>query len=149
MLDIVIVAVGKIKEAPWLSASKEYLKRLKPYARVKILELQDVARSPREKNKETLRIVEALNQFKGSRVFVLDEQGKEMNTMEFSGVLNIEGKIVFVIGGPFGIDRELFAPNVGRLALSRLTFTHEMSRVLLLEQIYRGIAIIKNKNYHY
>ena len=153
MLDIIIIALGKIKEKYWLAAAEEYLKRLKPYARLKVLELTPEAfaksNATSAKIKEAEKISKVLEKYPNARVFLLDERGIEMNSLEFSTELNKNSEpLVFVIGGSLGMSSELLA-KYNKIALSKLTFLHEAARVILLEQIYRGITIAKGKDYHH
>jgi 23S rRNA (pseudouridine1915-N3)-methyltransferase len=101
------------------------------------------------KKKEGKRIEEYLSRRPEARVFLLDERGVELTSVEMAQKLDkINGPIIFVIGGSLGLEEGLLG-RYERLSLSRLTFLHEMTKVVLLEQIYRSIAIISGKNYHY
>ena len=99
--------------------------------------------------KEGKKIEEYLSRRPEARVFLLDERGVELTSEDLAVKLDkINEPIIFVIGGSLGLEPELLS-CFEKLALSRLTFLHEMTKVVLLEQIYRSIAIIKGKNYHY
>jgi len=89
-----------------------------------------------------------------SRSFILfDEKGRETDSIEFARILgeHLERtpQLDLVIGGPFGVSEDVKEAAVDRLSLSRLTFTHQMVRIVLLEQIYRAFTIMKGKTYHY
>ena len=153
MPDIIIVVVGKLKEKYWEMAATEYLKRLRPYARLKLLELTPEpfhkSNAVSAKQKETDKIIRILEKYQNANIFLLDERGQEMNSLEFSAELNKNSQpLVFVIGGSLGMTPELLA-KYPKIALSKLTYLHEAARVILLEQIYRGITIIKGKDYHH
>ncbi|HTX87131.1 MAG TPA: 23S rRNA (pseudouridine(1915)-N(3))-methyltransferase RlmH [Candidatus Nanoarchaeia archaeon] len=153
MLEIIIIAIGKIKNDFFAGAIAEYLSRLKPYAAIKIIELapESFNDSSREKSKKTEgeRILSTLEKFNSSDVYLLRERGSEMDSVKFAGQLdNHPGKTVFVIAGALGFSEELFK-KYRQLSLSKLTFPHEMARLILLEQIYRAVTIIKGKTYHY
>lgn len=154
MFNIIILVIGKIKESYYLEAIQEYQKRLKPYAKIEIVELkpEPFGASNKEKSKkaEGERIINFLNKNRDSEIFLLDERGENMPSENFAGIINkINGRIIFVIGGALGFDKNIFSKYRNRISLSRMTFPHEMARVILLEQIYRAITIIKNKQYHY
>ena len=153
MLNIKIITIGKIKEK-WINEGiHEYIKRLKPYAKIEIVELKSESFSPNNKQKamaiESARIEEALLKERDSAIYFLDEYGDNLSSKEFAYKLDKEnGKIVFVIAGALGYNREILK-NKNLISLSRLTFTHTMARLILLEQIYRSICILKDKEYHY
>ena len=155
MFNITILAIGKIKEKYWQEAMAEYLKRLKPYARINNEELKAEAFSDATKEKvkeaEGEKILKYLEKFPGSKTVILDERGREMTSPALAGHLEqMENEhLIFVIGGSLGFSKKVLGAYPEKLALSKMTLLHEMTRVMLLEQIYRGIAIIKNKNYHY
>ncbi|KKP67670.1 MAG: hypothetical protein UR66_C0003G0138 [Candidatus Moranbacteria bacterium GW2011_GWE1_35_17] len=157
MLKITILAVGKLKKEYYKKAFDEYLKMIAPYASVKIEELApepfyDNSDKEKIKEKESLKIIKYLDKFPQTKVIVLDEGGKEFQSKMFSQFLfkNETEHIIFVIGGTLGFGREIFNyKNAIRISLSQMTFPHEMVRVILVEQIYRTIAINKNKSYHY
>jgi 23S rRNA (pseudouridine1915-N3)-methyltransferase len=153
MLEILIIAVGKIKNGFFSGAIREYLTRLKPYASVKILELssEPFNDSNRDKAKkaEGERALSALEKYAGAEIFLLHERGREIDSLKFAEKLSsANGKIVFVIAGALGFSEEVLA-KYNQLSLSKMTFPHEMARLILLEQIYRAITIIRGKTYHY
>lgn len=153
MLDIILIVVGRIKDKRLASLADDYIKRLKPYVRLKIVELEAVAFS--EKNQEAVKKLEAdrienfLNKQGGDRlVYLLAERGRQFNSPELSLWLKNNHPLVLVIGGSLGFSNQLYE-KYPTLSLSALTFPHEMVRVILLEQIYRAVTILKHKNYHY
>jgi len=147
-----ILTKSKVKEEYFNDAIGEYFKRLKPYARVKFIDLN--AESFNESNKEVIReiesqrIIKSLEKYNQNEVFLLHERGKIFNSLEFASFINQNQKVVFVIGGSLGFSEELLS-KYQQISLSNLTFLHEMVRVILLEQIYRAITILKVKNYHH
>ena len=153
MLDLVIVAFGRVKDKMWQAAAEEYLKRLRPYARIKIEELKAESFSAQNKiavkKIEGQRLLEFLRNYQGTDIYLLAEAGTEMTSSEFAAWLEKPSRqIVFVVGGTLGFSSEV-ARAYPRLSLSRLTFPHEVARVLLLEQIYRAASIMQGKDYHY
>jgi len=136
---IKILAPGKIKEKYLLEGIKEYLKRLRPFCKINIIELKD-----RGQKKEEA----ALKAHISPSTFILDEKGKSFTSVEFSEFLKSRnGEISFIIGGPDGISLSL-KKSLPTISLSRMTFLHEVSRLLLLEQIYRSFMILSNRTYH-
>ena len=152
MLEIIIIAIGKVKNEFFAGAINEYLVRLKPYASVKILELspEPFTESNRDKAKkaEGERIMAVLEKYSGESVVLLHERGKEIDSVKLSEKLAATNKTVFVIAGALGFDEQVLA-KYNQLSLSKMTFPHEMARLILLEQVYRATTIIKGKTYHY
>jgi len=138
MFKITIIAVGKIKDKNIDSMAQEYIKRIGPYVKLELKEIKDEGRL-----KESEKILNLLDE----NTFILDATGKQFTSEEFSGFLKKNEEMKFIVGGPEG-----FTDEVRKLAkavsLSKMTFTHEMARLLLLEQIYRAKMIEKGKPYH-
>ena len=87
-------------------------------------------------------------------MILLDENGKEMNSIGFSNFLQKQmnsglKQLVFVIGGPYGFSEAVYKKAVGTLSLSKMTFSHQMVRLFMIEQLYRGFTILKNEPYHH
>jgi len=143
MPQIKILAVGKVKENYILEGMHEYLKRMK--GRIEIVEIKDST-----KEKESIEITRKLEKLDRFLTAALDEHGKEFTSLEFSEFIkaNSNRSICFIIGGPDGLDRSILEGVDHTLALSRMTFTHEMARLLLVEQLYRAFSIIEGKKYH-
>ncbi|MDD5527663.1 MAG: 23S rRNA (pseudouridine(1915)-N(3))-methyltransferase RlmH [Patescibacteria group bacterium] len=153
MLEIIVLAIGKIKNEFFANAITEYSTRLKPYAAIKIQELapESFNDSSRDKAKraEGERISRALEKYSGAEIYLLHERGKELDSLKFSEKMaSANGKIIFVIAGALGFDEDVLK-KYNQLSLSKMTFPHEMARLILLEQIYRAATIIKGKTYHY
>lgn len=138
---IKLICVGRVKESYIKEGIQEFEKRLSAFVRFEVLELKDS-----DKEKEAKEI---LSKIKNEKVFLLDETGKEYSSGDFSEFLNKEimnnKDLLFVIGGPTGLSKELKYP---RIALSKMTFTHEMARLFFTEQLYRAFMINNNRNYH-
>jgi 23S rRNA (pseudouridine1915-N3)-methyltransferase len=142
-LLIRIIAVGKIKDFYLQHKIREYVDRINHDFRLEIIEIKDS--SPQS---EGLKILEILRKSQGY-VFALSEQGKEYDSLSFAKKLaNINSEIDFIIGGPDGISEEVKSVCREHLSLSRMTFTHEIARLLLLEQLYRTATILNNRKYH-
>lgn len=156
MLPITILALGKLKEQYWKDAEAEYLKRLTPYAKITIKEIPEEPFRDTD-DREKIKLLEAQKIKKhipeGSVVIALHEKGKECDSPLFGRFLekNTEQgqQLVFVIGGPLGLHPCILDMAKFQLSLSQMTFPHQMVRTILLEQVYRGVTIIKGKQYHY
>jgi 23S rRNA (pseudouridine1915-N3)-methyltransferase len=158
-MQIRIIAVGKIKERFLQDGIAEFEKRLRPYAKLHIVELADEKRPVSATatietvaiEKEGERISAALPD--NSFVVGLDVKGLSWSSEELAGAFRdweISGKsnIAFVIGGDLGLSPAVLSRCDLRLSLSKMTFTHPMARLLLLEQIYRAFRILRGEPYH-
>ncbi len=155
MFKIKIICLGKFKEKEFKELELLYMKRLSPYAKLKIVELQEVGYKENEdlervKEKEATNILKYLD--KESITIVLEEKGTERDSMGFANFIervgNLGQELVFVIGGSLGIHSSLRAVSNYQISLSKMTFTHNFARILLEEQLYRACMIIAGKNYH-
>ena len=158
-MHITIITVGKIKEKYFADGIKEYLKRLTAYAKVEIIEVADEKTvdnpSPAElaqiKSKEGEKISRYLKA--GTCIVVLEIQGKNLSSEELAETiadLGLKGKsdLTFIIGGSVGLADAIIQAADIRLSFGRMTFPHQMMRMILLEQIYRSFKIIKGEPYH-
>ena len=160
MIHINIISVGKIKEKYLKDAIDEYSKRLSKYCKLNIIELADESLpskinerlSEDIKKKEGEKILEAIKE--QSYVMALDLKGKEYSSEEFSD--KIQGiatkgfsEITFIIGGTLGIDKKVLDKSNELICFSKMTFPHQLIRVFLLEQIFRGFKIANNETYHW
>ena len=151
-----ILCLGKSKQGFINDGIAEYNKRLTSYTKLKIVELPDVKLSntntiEQVKEKEAERIIKLIS--KTDFVITLDEKGKELTSKKFADFLeqrfNQSKNIVFIIGGVYGLAPAVLKRSDLTLSFSRFTFTHQMIRFILLEQIYRAFTIMKGKKYHY
>ncbi|MFA6253355.1 MAG: 23S rRNA (pseudouridine(1915)-N(3))-methyltransferase RlmH [Patescibacteria group bacterium] len=153
MLKITIIAVGKIKEKFWQESIQEYSKRLKPYVVLDFVEIKAEAFSVKNKKqsqiKENKHLINILEKYESKNIYLLAEDGKELNSLGFSKFIESKLDLVFVIGGALGWAEEIRKKYPQAISLSQLTMPHEMARVVLLEQIYRATTIINDKDYHY
>ena len=147
-----IIWVGKIKEAYLETGIQQYLKMLSSFVKVSITEIP--ADSKKNLSKEECKSIEAKkisHAFKKDYpYYILDETGKEYSSVSFSKEIykNTNGKIGFVIGGVYGLDTSI--QKKGKLlSFSQCTFTHQIIRLILLEQLYRAVTIETGKEYHY
>lgn len=158
-MNISIITVGKLKEKYLKDGIDEYKKRLSRYCSIDIIEVQDekAPESLSEKEEEQVKIREGQGILKhikdGTYVIALDIKGKMISSEEFSTLisdLGISGNsnIAFVIGGSLGLSQEVLARADYKLSFSKMTFPHQVMRLILLEQIYRGFRIMKGEPYH-
>lgn len=158
-MKLTILTVGKIKEKFYRDAISEYTKRLSKYCKLEILEVAD------EKTPDTASetVEENIRQKEGERilkyiredayVITLEINGKMLDSVELSQKiesLGIQGKshIIFVIGGSIGLGKEVLKRSDFALSFSKMTFPHQLMRVILLEQIYRSYRIMSGQPYH-
>ncbi|MDR1185522.1 MAG: 23S rRNA (pseudouridine(1915)-N(3))-methyltransferase RlmH [Coriobacteriales bacterium] len=155
-LHITVVAVGRLKEDYWVSACAEYAKRLSRYATLNVTEVPDRgSRSPSDigllLRTEASRLRQRLN--RASHVILLDREGRQFSSGQIAallGKLRDEGvrDLSFVIGGSWGFDEALKQEADLLLSFGPITLPHNLARVVLLEQIYRGFRILKGEPYH-
>jgi len=155
-MKVVILAVGKLKESYWKDGAQEYIKRLSPYVKVEIIEVPDMPFKTIDERERVLKSESDALLKKipdNSYVVALDQTGMKITSENFSKKIaqwtDRGTTLVFVIGGALGLDNALQEQASIRLSLSDMTFPRQMARVILLEQIYRGITIHKGKTYHY
>ena len=155
MWNITIVAIGKVKEPYFREAIEEYTKRLGPYVKLSFQELKPEpfhgeGDKLKAKKAEGERLSAFLEKRSESHVIILDEQGKKYSSTAFARHLeNISQSIIFVIGCSLGVDSRVTEQYRNIISLSEMTFPHEMARMVLVEQIYRAVTILKEKEYHY
>ncbi len=159
MMNITVIALGKLKEKYLTDAISEYSKRISAYGKLQIIELNPVRLSD---NPSQTEIDNALSKEaeeikkkipNNSFVFSLCIEGKEKSSEAFAkaishATLNGKSNIVFIIGSSFGLSPEIKSLSDFRLSFSPMTFPHQLMRVMLLEQIYRAFQINNNGKYH-
>lgn len=158
-MKITVIAVGKIKEKFFEDAIGEYSKRLSRYCKLEILQVPD-EKTPDNasetvetqiKEKEGERILSKIPE--GAYVIALAIEGKMLDSEELAEKINTLGitgtsQIAFIIGGSLGLSRQVLERADYKLSFSRMTFPHQLMRVVLLEQVYRGYRIITGAPYH-
>ena len=149
---IKIICVGKIKEKFFRESIEEYQKRISKYTKLEIIELQDINNNNiniiLEKEKELI-----LNKIsEKDYVITLEIEGQELSSIELSNkidnILLTHSNITFIIGGSYGLHEEIKSRSNFKLSFSKLTFPHQLFRIMLLEQIYRSYKILNNETYH-
>ncbi len=152
--QLTVIAVGKIKEKHWQTAQEDYIKRISRYTNFNLVEVKDsVGRGQPDgaaMKKEGELLLQAAK--KSNRLIALTPVGKEMSSPELAKLLQKQvieyGRLAFLIGGPLGFSDDALSACHQQISLSPLTFTHEMARVILLEQLYRACTILNREKYH-
>lgn len=146
-MKIRLIWVGKTKEPFLHEGIRKYLKLLKPYVDISVTEIKE------ERGKNIRRNLEK----EGERILklnapftLMDEKGMTLSSVEFSEYIREQGPDMgFVFGGAYGVSDTVKESSRKSIALSRMTFTHEMSRVIFLEQVFRAFTIIHKRSYHH
>lgn len=151
-----LLSVGKLSEAFWRQAAETYTERLRRYLPLDQIELKEEKAGKKAdpsylRDREGERILERIPD--QAFVVALDERGRPLTSEELAGQLEghmVQGtaELVFVIGGAYGLSPAVRARADQVLSLSKLTFTHQMARIFLLEQLYRAMTIVRNEPYH-
>lgn len=155
-MKITLIVTGKT-DASWIQEGMEvYFKRLKHYIPFSMKVLPDIRNTrnlppEQQKEKEAAQMLPHLET--QGEIFLLDEGGIQFTSRELSGFIEKKmisacREMIFVIGGPFGFSSELEKIASGKISLSRLTFSHQMVRLLFAEQLYRAMTIMKGESYH-
>ena len=156
-MTIKLLAIGKTDNKELQSLIEDYLKRLGHYIKFEFDIIPDLKKvknlsEDQQKQKEGELILSKLS---NSDVLVLlDENGKQYDSIGFASYLQKHmnsgiKQLVFVIGGPYGFSEEIYKKAHGKLSLSKMTFSHQMIRLFVIEQLYRGFTILKNEPYHH
>lgn len=156
-MNIKLIAIGKTDNKNLQALIDEYTKRLGFYIKFDLEVIPDIKNvknlsESEQKVKEGQLILSKLTPT--DQLILLDENGKEFNSVGFSDFLQKKMNsgiktLVFVIGGPYGFSEEVYQKAQGKVALSQMTFSHQMVRLFVIEQIYRGFTILNNEPYHH
>ena len=156
-MKILLLVIGKTDEKYLMEGMAKYQGRLKHYVPFDYEEIPDIKNrkvlsEAQQKKKEADLILAKLKA--GDKLVLLDEKGKEYRSLDFSKHLQQQmnagiKRLVFVVGGPYGFDESVYKKAQGKLSLSKMTFSHQMIRLFFIEQIYRGMTILKNEPYHH
>ena len=156
-MKTLLIAIGKTDNRYLTQAVDDYLARANHYAPIElkiIPDIRDVKNLSQEQQKERegQQIVKLIQP--GDYVILLDEGGKEFTSVGFSQWLQqrmntVSRRLVFVIGGPYGFSDAVYGAAHGKISLSRMTFSHQMVRVIFAEQFYRALSILNNLPYHH
>lgn len=147
---ITIIAVGKVKEKYIKDGINDYIKRLSKYTKVELIEVDDSPIDSKSLKIESDNILKRINT--KSYIITLEIDGEQLNSIELSNIINknIDNytNITFIIGGSNGLDDSIKQLSNYKLSFSKLTFPHQLFRLILLEQIYRSFKILNNESYH-
>jgi len=156
-MKITFLTVGKTEDAYLKDGIEKYVKRLKHYTRLEMMELAELkntkALTPgQQKAKEAEMILKKIAPT--DHVVLLDENGTELSSNQFAAYLekkNISAtaSLIFIVGGPYGFDDAVYQRANDKQSLSRMTFSHQMVRLFFVEQLYRAFTIIKGEPYHH
>ena len=149
---IKVICLGKIKEKYFIEALNEYKKRLSKYTKIEIIELDD----EKDDNPKIALEIEEKSIIKHIKekdnLVILDIEGKQMDSISFSNFIDKElsynSNITFLIGSSNGLSEKVKSLSSKKISFSKLTFPHQLFRILLLEQIYRSFRILNNEKYH-
>lgn len=158
-MRVTVIAVGKLKEKYWRDAVTEYAKRLSAYCRLEIIEVPDqgFAGNLAAAEEDKIKVTEwerVSRRLRGDTYLVaLDVRGEQVSSEELSARIDrlaVSGRsdFAFIIGGALGLPREALEQANWRLSFSRMTFPHQLMRVILLEQLYRAFKINRGEPYH-
>ncbi|MCF6223242.1 MAG: 23S rRNA (pseudouridine(1915)-N(3))-methyltransferase RlmH [Flavobacteriaceae bacterium] len=156
-MKIKLIAIGKTDDKSLQTLISSYEKRLKHYIKFEIDIIPDIKNSKNlsvneQKEKEGDLILKQLQNTDG--IILLDEKGDTMRSVEFSKFLQKKmnagiKQLVLIIGGPYGFSEKIYQKAKGKVSLSKMTFSHQMIRLFVVEQIYRAFTILKNEPYHH
>ena len=156
-MKILLLVIGKTDEKYLLEGMDKYRGRLKHYIGFDCEEIPDIKNrkslsEAQQKKQEADLILAKLKV--GDKLVLLDEKGKEYRSVEFAKYFQQQmnsgiKRLVFVVGGPYGFDASVYERSQGKVSLSKMTFSHQMIRLFLVEQVYRAMSILKNEPYHH
>jgi 23S rRNA (pseudouridine1915-N3)-methyltransferase len=156
-MKITLLVVGKTEDKYLIEGIEKYLNRLKHYINFNLIVIPEIKNTKnlseaQQKTREADLILKQISNL--DIVVILDEKGKKYSSVSFSNYLNkhMIGSVqhlIFVIGGPYGFDEEVYKRANSSLALSDMTFSHQMVRLFFIEQLYRAFSILKGEPYHH
>lgn len=156
-MKIVLLVVGKTTESYFVQGIDEYSKRLAHYVPFELTVIPELRNTKslstdQQKEREADLILKALQP--GDYVVLLDEHGREFTSLQFASYLekkmaNIAKRLVFVVGGPYGFSNRVYQAAQEKISLSKMTYSHQMIRLIFTEQLYRAMTILNNEPYHH
>ena len=156
-MKIALIVIGKTDAGYFVEAINEYKNRLVHYIPFEMEVIPDIKNvknlsESQQKEKEGELIAKALQP--GDVVVLLDEHGKEMRSVEFARwmekkLVNVNKRLVFIIGGPYGFSQKVYDAAHEKISMSKMTFSHQMIRLIFVEQIYRAMTILNGGPYHH
>ena len=156
-MKIALIVIGKTDAGYFVEAIKEYTNRLVHYIPFEMVVLPDIKNAKnlsenQQKEKEGELILKALQG--GDYLVLLDEKGKDFTSVQFASYIEkkmhtVSKRLVFVVGGPYGFSEAIYKTASEKISLSKMTFSHQMIRLIFVEQIYRAMTILNNEPYHH
>ncbi|PKH51610.1 23S rRNA (pseudouridine(1915)-N(3))-methyltransferase RlmH [Tenacibaculum sp. Bg11-29] len=156
-MKIKLIAIGKTDDKNLIQLINNYQNRLKHYVKFELDIIPDIKNvknlsESQQKEKEGELILSKLQNT--DQLVLLDDKGKHFSSIEFSQYLQKKmnsgiKQLVLVIGGPYGFSEAIYKKALGKISLSKMTFSHQMIRLFIVEQIYRGFTILRNEPYHH
>ncbi len=156
-MKIALIVIGKTDAGYFVEAIKEYTNRLVHYIPFEMVVLPDIKNAKnlsenQQKEKEGELILKALQA--GDYLVLLDEKGKDFTSVQFASYIEkkmhtVSKRLVFVVGGPYGFSEAIYKSASEKISLSKMTFSHQMIRLIFVEQIYRAMTILNNEPYHH
>lgn len=156
-MKIILIVIGKTDAGYFVEAIREYANRLVHYLPFEMQVIPDIKNvknlsEAQQKEKEGELILKTLQA--GDHLVLLDEKGKEFTSMQFAAYLEkkmhtVPKRLVFVIGGPYGFSEAIYRASAEKISLSKMTFSHQMIRLIFTEQLYRALTILNNEPYHH
>lgn len=156
-MKITLIAVGKMAESRLRDLVEMYISRLTHYIPFEYLQIADLKGSrgisnQQQKQAEGKAILDSLKS--SDYVILLDERGKQFTSRELSQMIQqkantLTGRLVIVVGGPYGFSEDVYSRANGLMSLSKMTFPHEVARMLIVEQLYRAMSIQRGEPYHH
>jgi len=156
-MKVSLIVIGKTHKSFLVDGEAEYFKRLKRYCKSEIVVIPDI-KNAKNKSEDQVKEEEGeriLSKIDNSDLMVLlDENGTQLSSVQFSKWIQKEmnkgpKKICFVVGGPYGFSEKVYQRTNSKISLSKMTFSHQMIRMLFLEQLYRAFSILNNEPYHH
>ncbi len=156
-MKVLLVVIGKTNEKYFIDGINEYVSRIQHYLNFEVKVIPELKNTKHltediQKTKEGELILKTL--LPGDHVVLLDEKGKEMKSIEFAEYLSnklstLAKRLVFIIGGPYGFADSIYTAANDKISLSKMTFSHQMVRMIFVEQLYRAMTILAGTPYHH
>lgn len=156
-MKISLICIGKTDDKHLALSIETYTKRLSHYINFQMISLPDI-KNNKHLSQDQQKVKEAQLFFKNispkDLVVLLDERGRQFSSIEFATILekhmlNSVSHLVYLIGGPYGFDQTIYQRSNSQISLSKMTFSHQMIRLFFVEQIYRGMTILRGEPYHH
>lgn len=156
-MKALLLVVGKTTDPHFIASIEEYVRRVQHYLAFELKVVPELKNTKslsaeQQKEREADMILKTL--LPGDCIVLLDEHGKEFRSVEFAQwmerkMVNVAQRLVFVVGGPYGFSPRIYEKANEKISLSRMTFSHQMIRLIFVEQVYRAMTILNNEPYHH